>query len=276
MEQLSLFGVRDVSEPAEPSSPPTIGASAVGPSSVVSHSFGPSVAGPEPELDLTSAVADPRVTLRRWLGPKVLVKLTQNQSTMISFRERRGVLYLRLHAMFVEAPAIVLGAVAAFVSGEGYTKREAKLLDDWIEANRPERAQKPRRPPRPIGEVHDLQSIFDELNRRWFDDCILAQITWGESRTKNKGARSSMQLGAYDEDASEIRIHPALDQDWVPEFFVASVVFHEMLHEKHDAPVRNGRRVVHSARFLAEERRYPDYERARQWEAAHLDRLLAY
>ena len=236
--------------------------------------------------------------LRARLGPKVIVRLTQNQSTMISFRERRGVLYLRLHTMFAQAPDAIVDAIARFVSGDGYGRAHADRLDAWIETHRPAKSEKPRRPPRPFGEVHDLQAIFDELNATQFDGRIEARITWGEGRpiprsTSTSGARSgaasagrsprrspksrsSMQLGAYDEEAGEIRIHPALDQTWVPRFFVASVVFHEMLHEKHDAPLKNGRRQVHSARFLAEERRYPDYARARAWEAAHLDRLLAY
>ncbi|MEO1336753.1 MAG: hypothetical protein AAFV29_13985, partial [Myxococcota bacterium] len=157
-----------------------------------------------------------------------------------------------------------------------YRRSHADRLDAWIETHRPPRSARPRRPARPIGEVHDLQAIFDTLNHRWFHGSITAAVTWGESRAKMRRKRSSMQLGAYDDDAKEIRIHPALDQAWVPAYFVASVVFHEMLHEKHDAPMKNGRRQVHSPAFLAEERRYPDYRRARDWERKHLDRLLAY
>ncbi len=269
MQQLSLFSPDSLREDARGTEDLALGAT---PDADDRRSDGSSLFaadGARPHQDV-------RAVLRRVLGPKIVVKLTTNQSTMISYRERSGVLYLRLHAMFARAPTPVLRAVATFVSGDGYTQREAALLDEWIEAHRPARATKARRPARPYGEVHDLQAIFDDLNRRWFAETIQARITWGEGRSAGGRSRTSMQLGAYDKEAGEIRIHPALDQAWVPAFFVAAVVYHEMLHEKHDAPLRNGRRVVHSARFLAEERRFPDYQRARRWEAAHLDRLLAY
>lgn len=215
--------------------------------------------------------------IRSRLGPKVIVKLTENQSTMISYQERRGVLYLRLHAMFAHAPAPVLAAVAGFVCGRHYGPAEARCLDQWIEAHRPRPKPKTRKPSRPIGEIHDLSTLFDEINAAWFGGAIKARITWGDRRShRGRRRRKSMQLGAYDEEAGEIRIHPALDQAWVPTFFVRAVVFHEMLHEKHDAPVKNGRRQVHSRAFLAEEHRYPDYRRAREWEARNLDRLLSY
>ncbi|MEM7678084.1 MAG: hypothetical protein AAF449_18995 [Myxococcota bacterium] len=232
-------------------------------------------AGPTPEPGYRNVSALERF-FRAVMGPKVIVKLTDNSSTMISFRERRGVLYLRLHVMFCAAPDSVLRAAACFISGRGYRRAHADRLDAWIEAHRPPRTARRRKPARPIGEVHDLQAIFDALNHRWFHGGITATVTWGTSRTKTRRKRSSMQLGAYDDEAKEIRIHPALDQSWVPAYFVASVVFHEMLHEKHDAPMRNGRRQVHSPAFLAEERRYPDYARARAWESKHLDRLLSY
>ena len=233
------------------------------------------VHAPSPAAPTVDRRASVETILRQHLGPKVIVKMTRNQSTMISYREQRGVLYIRLHSMFRDAPENVLVAVAAFVSGEGYNDHHGERLDAWIELHRPARLPRERPPARPYGEVHDLQTMFDELNERWFDDRIKARITWGEARASGK-RRTSMQLGAYDEEAEEIRIHPALDQTWVPAFFVAAVVFHEMLHEKHDAPLKNGRRQVHSPRFLAEERAYPDYQRARDWEASHLDRLLAY
>ena len=228
-----------------------------------------------PQSADTRSSASLQTTLRQWLGPKVIVKLTDNQSTMISYRTQRTVLYLRLHTMFRHAPEPVLAAVAAFVTGENYGRAEAERLDAWIEDHRPHPASRPRKPARPIGEIHNLQAMFDDLNRRWFNGRIRARITWGDARP-HSGRRRSMQLGAYDEDAGEIRIHPALDQAWVPPFFVAAVVFHEMLHEKHDAPLKNGRRQIHSPRFLAEEKTYPDYERARRWETVHLDRLLGY
>jgi hypothetical protein len=47
-----------------------------------------------------------------------------------------------------------------------------------------------------------------------------------------------------------------------------------MLHGKHEVKRENGRRRFHTPEFLAEERQFPDFDRACAWEKANLDRLL--
>ena len=46
------------------------------------------------------------------------------------------------------------------------------------------------------------------------------------------------------------------------------------MNGKHEVKRENGRRRFHSAAFLAEERTFPEYDRACAWEKANLDRLL--
>ncbi len=82
-------------------------------------------------------------------------------------------------------------------------------------------------------------------------------------------------MGTYLIDERIIRIHPALDQPFVPRYFVEWVVYHEMLHHVVPMPVVNGRRVYHSDEFRDLERRFDDFERARAWEEAHLTRLIS-
>lgn len=214
--------------------------------------------------------------LRGLLGPRVLVRLTENRSTMISFSTKKGVTYVRLHAIFSEAPEHVLGAVARFVAEKRPGPKTAWLIDQWIEAHR-HLVKRPERAPRvlPRGEVHDLQAIYDELNPAYFRDRVDARITWSVAAKKQK--RSSIRLGSYLEDEKLIRIHPALDQSFVPEFFVASVVFHEMLHQLHGAhEALDGTRRVHTPAFRRDEAKFAEFRRARQWEAENLHRLLRY
>jgi hypothetical protein len=212
--------------------------------------------------------------LRSLIGPKVLVKLTDNRSTVISFQWRRSVLYLRLHRCFGAAPPPVLKALAAFCGVGRWTPAKSRLLDRYVDgaAEAPTRAGRSPGPLRAQGAVHDLQTIFDRLNADCFGGRIDARITWGTAR---RGRRRSIRLGSYIDDLRLIRIHPALDQAFVPAWYVAAVVHHEMLHQVHgierDA---SGRRQIHSPAFRAEERRYPDHQRAKAWEAAHIGRLL--
>jgi hypothetical protein len=72
-----------------------------------------------------------------------------------------------------------------------------------------------------------------------------------------------------------IRIHPLLDQPFVPRWFLEYVLYHEMLHsvvpEETDAA---GRRRVHTEEFYRREKAFPRYRRARRWEDENLARFL--
>lgn len=215
--------------------------------------------------------------LRRHLGPRVIVALTSNRSTMISYNRRRNVLYVRIHAIFADAPEAILQAVAAFIARGSATSRQGRLIDDWIELHR-HRVRKVDPADlvlQPIGEVHDLEASFERLNREHFGGTIQAKITWSKAARNQR--RSSIRMGSYCDEQRLIRIHPALDQAFVPAYFVESVIFHEMLHELHGVEERkDGRRCIHSPEFLEDERRYPLHEDSRRWEHKHLHKLLRY
>lgn len=216
------------------------------------------------------------LALRHCLGPRVIVSLTTNRSTMISYNRRRGVLYVRVHAIFADAPLLVLEAMATFVSGGRATVRQAKLIDDWIELNR-HQIRKPESKlmiVQPIGEVHDLQTSMDRLNALHFKSSSQAAITWSKAAKNQK--RTSIRMGSYCDEQRLIRIHPALDQAFVPLYFVESVIFHELLHESHGVKEKDGRRCIHSEAFLEDERRFPEFDDSRRWERKNLNQLLRY
>lgn len=214
--------------------------------------------------------------LRALLGPRVMVKLTTNRSTMISFRRRGPALYVRVHGMFGGAQAEVLEALAAFISQDEIPAKQSAILDHFIEKHRDQlnktRVHSLRL--QPFGEIHDLRQIYDELNVAYFDNRVDARITWSHAARKRR--RTSMNMGTYSDELRLIRIHPALDQAWVPRFFVAAVVHHEMLHQLHDVKSAGGRRCVHTAEFRADERKFEHYREAQSWERRHLSKLLRY
>src|SRR2546428_295735 len=120
------------------------------------------------------------------------------------------------------------------------------------------------------GEHHDLRVIFDELNASYFGNKIDAAITWG-ARCGRPRRRNSIKMGSYSVEDRLIRIHRSLDRAFVPRYFVAWIVFHEMLHQVHDIRVKNGRREFHSKAFLADEAGFEHYDQAKAWERQHLD-----
>ncbi len=183
--------------------------------------------------------------------------------------------------MFLQADADVVRALGRYVA---LNDRDAsRMLGRFIDINqrkirRARRARPPSVTIETLGAVHDLKDIYDALNGRYFDDNIDARITWGQRQQPGarRRRRNSIKMGSYSVEDALIRIHPSLDRAFVPRPFVEWIVFHEMLHQKHDIPVVGGRRQFHTPEFLAEEATFEHFERARQWERENLDRLLNY
>ena len=209
--------------------------------------------------------------LRTRLSSPLRVIWTENRRTMLSARRRDGVLHLRLHRIFEAAPREVLEAVAGFVAGDDVGA--SRCLDRFI-AERAPRIPRPVRRLRPRGRVHDLRTIFDEQNERFFHGACAASITWGRGGRRRRWR--SIQLGLYRPDERLISIHPCLDQTFVPRFYVGWVVYHEMLHDVFGVARRGERRSVHPPEFALLEETYPDHARCKRWEERNLSRLLAY
>lgn len=216
---------------------------------------------------------------------RVQVTLTDNRYTMISVRRiapgddraRPRRYEVRLHHMFADADPVITRALAHYIAENDADA--SRILGDFIDANAGHVRGRARRAPTQViftaGEVHDLRSIFDELNARYFDNRIEAAITWG-ARCGRPRRRNSIKMGSYSVEDRLIRIHRSLDRAFVPRFFVSWIVFHEMLHQVHDIRVKNGRREFHSKAFLADEAGFELYDQAKLWERQHLDALLTY
>jgi hypothetical protein len=216
---------------------------------------------------------------------RVQVTLTDNRYTMISVRRiapgddrsRARRYEVRLHHMFADADPVITRALAHYIAENDADA--SRILGDFIDSNAGHVRGRARRAPTQViftaGEVHDLRSIFDELNAKYFDNRIEAAITWG-ARCGRPRRRNSIKMGSYSVEDRLIRIHRSLDRAFVPRFFVSWIVFHEMLHQVHDIRVKNGRREFHSKAFLADEAGFELYDQAKLWERQHLDALLTY
>ena len=234
--------------------------------------------------DRAGEIADAQDSLERRIRAhlargRVQVTLTDNRYTMISVRRlaKQRRYEVRLHHMVADADPVITRALAHYIADNDADA--SRILGDFIDANSDHVRGRARRAPSQLiftaGDHHDLREIFDELNARYFGNRIEAAITWG-ARTGRPRRRNSIKMGSYSVEDRLIRIHRSLDREFVPRFFVAWIVFHEMLHQVHDIRVKNGRREFHSKAFLADEACFDGYEQARLWERRHLDALLTY
>lgn len=211
--------------------------------------------------------------LAQRLGQPVRLVVTDNRSTMLSARPRNNRLEVRLHHMFLTADQHVFDAVGDYLSDGD--RAAAATIDRFVDENRARFVAPgpPQNELRPEGRHHDLEDIVQDLARRHFGGRTDVLITWGK-RVQPRRRQRSLQLGSYISEERLIRIHPVLDQPWVPAFFVEAVVFHEMLHHDMPAVVQNGRSHYHTRAFRRREQSFEHHFAAELWQRENLWRLL--
>ncbi len=194
-----------------------------------------------------------------------------------TIRLREDTAYVRLSDVLRTAPRAILEATAAILLARLYRRKTPKdlrkLYREFSYAGTTRRQlallrqQRARRTEhRPAGVYHDLAPMFDRLNRRYFANALpLPRLGWSHRAWRT-------QLGCFDPALHQIVINRQLDRQLVPEFVVAYVLYHEMLHLKHPMKFARCRRESHSSSFRKEEKKFIDYTRAMKF----LQRLPAY
>jgi hypothetical protein len=230
---------------------------------------------PAAERDAIETGLERRLLALLPAGRGLAIKLTDNRYTMVMVRRGTAEYTVRLHRMFAGADAKLLRALARYVVFND--PRASAVIGAFIEENQHVIRGQPRRPRRVVlrtaGRAHDLKAIYERLNRDYFGSKLDARITWG-SAPRRQRPRRSIKMGSFAVEDRLIRIHPVLDHPTVPDYFVAWIVFHEMLHGKYEVVRKGDRRCFHTKEFIAEERTFRDYSRACAWERANMDRLL--
>src|SRR5882724_11226885 len=187
-----------------------------------------------------------------------------------TIRLREGELFVRVSDLLEGAPDSVLCAIAHILLAKLYRKpidrvqssryRRYVASDDISAKARLVRQIRGRKQIHTAsGHHYHLDEIFEDLNRRFFHGLMgRPQLTWSRDHARNR-------LAHYDPAHNAIVISRVFDHPRVPRFVVEYIVFHEMLHLKHPVKLRGSRRCVHSSAFQAEERMFPDLERAKQF-----------
>jgi predicted metal-dependent hydrolase len=84
-------------------------------------------------------------------------------------------------------------------------------------------------------------------------------LSWSKTVSRHR-------FGHWDPDHNAVVISQVLDDPDVPEFVLDYVLYHELLHILH--PVKMGsatKRIVHSAAFRRDERRFPRWKEGEEW-----------
>jgi hypothetical protein len=186
-------------------------------------------------------------------------------------RLNEGRLTVRVSDIFVDAPVEVYRSLALILLAKLYRKkidtahqhtyRSFILRSDIQERARTVRTQRSRvhtgRGSR--GRHVDLEELFDRLNQDYFAGTLdKPRLSWS-------ARKSRFVLGRYDATHHTIFVSRLFDAPTIPAYVVEYVMFHEMLHVKHQTRVRDSRIIVHTPEFKIEERNFPHYQEAKLW-----------
>jgi len=186
-------------------------------------------------------------------------------------RFRENHLKVRVSDLFTDAPPQVIHALALILLAKLYRRKlDGEVHRTYrgfiLSAEIQERAREARcsrgrvqTPQKPIGRHVDLDECFDRLNLKYFGNNLdKPRISWSAQRSRRT-------LGRYDATRHCIYISRIFDSAHVPGVVVDYVMFHEMLHVKHQSCIRDCRILVHTREFREEEKGFSEYQRARLW-----------
>lgn len=199
--------------------------------------------------------------------PHFVVEYHPYSNLTHTVRLRDDTAYVRLSDAVANAPRAVIEAVAAILLSRLYRRRPpAELLESYRRFSyahstrkrllRMRRVRARQMEHRPAGKHHDLELLFDSLNRRYFNRALVTpRLAWSSRAWRT-------QLGCFDPALGQIVMNRCLDRPGVPEYVVAYVLYHEMLHVKYPVRFARCRRESHSAGFRKEEKRFSQYDLA--------------
>lgn len=184
-----------------------------------------------------------------------------------TIRLKEDTAHVRLSDVLRNAPRSVVEAAAAILLGRLYRRQPPReMLDAYREFSydgatrrrvlkfRKKRARRAEH--RPSGTHHDLAQLFGLLNERYFGGTLSVPLLAWSSRDW------SAQLGCYDPALNQIVLNRRLDDEAIPEYVVAYVLYHEMLHQKHPMKFARCRRESHGPDFRREEKIFAEHEPA--------------
>ena len=185
-----------------------------------------------------------------------------------TIRMRQGKLHIRLSDLLEGAPERVLESIAHILLAKIFRKQiEKKHVAQYrryvashevsAKAHLVRQVRGRKRITSPNGSVYHLEEIFEDLNRRFFHGLLARpQMTWSQ-------IKSRWSLAHYDPSHNAIVVSRVFDHPRVPKYALEYIVYHEMLHLKHPVKLRGSRRCVHGKDFQAEEKLFPELERAK-------------
>ncbi len=213
-----------------------------------------------------------RVRPGRVLDPSPRVTFYKYANASSTVREREGRLHFRLSHRFKPAPEPVLEGVVGVLlcrmlglpsnrADPAAVRAYRSYMDaDMDAAAESASASKGRKHIDPVG-TH--RSLLESYLRISLDMGLtlprIPTLSWSKTVARHR-------FGHWDPHHNAVVISQILDDEGVPEFVLDYVLYHELLHIMHPTKMGSAtKRIVHSAAFKCDERKFPRWQDGEMW-----------
>jgi transposase-like protein len=193
-------------------------------------------------------------------GPPVHIHLI-GSNMLWRKREYQNAVLVKVNQGFLNADqevwrALIKNALTRGEAESGHLARTFAASDEFSEVIFDLESFAAASAPSARGRAHDLEESFARVNATYFGGQMAKPtLVWNRTLTARK-------FGHYQPGRDTVMVSISLDDAKVPDFVVDFVIYHELLHKKHGVMTVNGRRLVHSSGFRADERRFAKYYEA--------------
>jgi hypothetical protein len=214
-----------------------------------------------------------RLLKPRTVLPQLRVEFCRFANADSFIRLEEGCLHVRISDLLEGAPAPVMEALAFILLGKLYRKPVPRVYahryrlylnrrDFRRQAHLVRQVRGRKFVSGPQGQWHNLDEIFERLNRQFFDG-LLGRPQLGWSRRPSRS-----MLGHFDPSHNAIIISRIFDQPdpggSPPALALEYVMFHEMLHLRYPVDHTGSRRRVHTREFREAEKKFPRWKEAKE------------
>ncbi len=202
-------------------------------------------------------------------APSIQCRVRPYLTTMGRVRLHNGVLEVSLSELVAGAPQTVRESLAWILLSKLFRRQPPKIhvlhykqymgrkeVRRTFHLVRQARGRKHLSGPK--GEAHDLETMFEDLNVRYFGGMMARPLlSWSRGRAR-------ALLGHFDPSHNAIVLSRLLDSADVPRIAVEYVLYHEMLHLRHPVEHKGSRRSVHTREFKSDEKLFEGLAEAKK------------
>lgn len=202
-----------------------------------------------------------QIRLSRSLGKKVKLSFEGDGVRRILIEPDSEVLKIRLDPLFKQIDESTYPSLVRFIQNPDESNK-ATLIEflKRIYQNSPR------------SDEHPYQQLLNQLKHEHFPKLPPLKLLWGKEG--KKGEQKTIRLASYWAKRKEIRLHPYLGMEGVPEYYLQYLLFHELCHAYlvMSGQAKDGEH--HGPDFMKLEKKFPLLHQAIEWEEFGLPKFL--